>query len=63
MIAVAAQQRHAARQHLFGIDAGHFEAEHLGVEFRRPLEVADLRDPMADFGDVKFHAFGRRQIL
>src|SRR5262249_37563243 len=48
VIAVAAQEHHAARHLAAVVDVGHLEAQHVGVEARRALEVGGEDHGMAD---------------
>src|SRR4029077_7533768 len=63
MIRVAAQKDHAARHHLFGVDIGYFEAEHLGVEGGGSFQVGYLQDDMAQLADMKVHSLRGRHAL
>src|ERR1700741_4427594 len=53
MIRVASQKDHAARHHLFWIDVRDLEAEHLGVEACRPLDVAHVENDVPQLADAE----------
>ena len=59
VIAVAAQEHHAARHHVAGIDVGDPEAQHLGVEALGRFEVGDIDHGVADLldGEGRVHGF------
>ena len=53
MVAVAAQKHHAARHHLLGIHVGDQEAQHLGVEPGRALDLLHIEHDMPDLADTE----------
>ena len=63
MIGVAAQEHHAARHHLLGIDVGDLEAQHLGIEPHRALDIAHIEHDMADLADAERQPAGRSNCL
>ena len=58
MVAVAAQEHHAARHHRAGIDVRHLEAQHLGVEAPGTVEISHIDDRMADLANSEGYAHG-----
>src|SRR5262249_6054147 len=53
MVRVAAQENHAARHHLRRVDVGDLEAEYLGVEPRRPLDVMHVDNDVSQLSDTE----------
>ena len=53
VIRVAAQEHHAARHHLLGIDVGNAKPQHLDIEPRRALDIADIQDDVPDLADLE----------
>src|SRR5262249_41128647 len=53
MIAITAQEYHAARHHRAGIDIRHLEAQHLGIKPARALEIGNENDRVPNLPDGK----------
>jgi hypothetical protein len=55
MVFVETHENHPTPYHAIGIHVGDLEAEYLGVELNRGIDVSDHQDSMSQFADLERH--------
>ena len=63
VVPVEAHEHHPARHHALGIDVGHLEAEHLGVEADGGVDVPDHQHGVSHVADAERHVGGRLEVF